>query len=315
MSPPIATSRISPSSIGRGRISAGKCRPLLNHPAVRSEPHPVSRNLISRRAGVLAAVVAAGVVGMACPAMADVTISPPSAPQGSGQNVHLDVKNTAATAITKVKLVLPRDTPVAEVFPLSVDNWAPQIENMTLDEPLTSIHGGTPVTETAASITWIAVGAPLPPGRSADLAVALGPLPTTGQMTFTVIPTYADGKVGPAMPPATLTLTPAEPGGQAPGHTGHDGTGAPGTSSDDAAFAAVVAQAEQGPGFWSIAGWVVAALAVSGAVVALLRGRRRSGGDAGDAGDAPDEDGDGAEKETVTAGARVTNWSYRDGPG
>jgi hypothetical protein len=273
----------------------------------------VSRNLISRRAGVPAAVVAAGVVGMACPAMADVTVSPPSAPQGSGQNVHLDVKNTATTAITKVKLVMPRDTPVAEVFPLSVEDWAPQIENMTLDRPLTSIHGGTPVTETAASITWIAVGAPLPPGQSADLAVALGPLPATGQMTFTVIPTYADGKVGPAMPPATLKLTPAEPGQPAPGHTGHGGTGS-GTSSDDAAFAAVVAEAERGPGFWSIAGWVVAALAVAGAAVVLLRGRRRSGGAAADAGDEPPGDRNDPEKEPVASGARVTTWSYRDGP-
>jgi len=274
---------------------------------------------------VLAAAVVAGVVGTAGPALAgpvraDVTISPPSAPQGSGANVHLDVNNSGPRAITKVKLVMPADTPVAEVFPLSVDDWAPQIVNRKLATPLTSIHGGTPVTETAASITWIAVNGPLQPGKSADLAVALGPLPTADRMIFTVIPTYADGTVGPAMPPAALTLTPAPAGQQPGGHTGHGdetGSGTSGSgddgSGDDAAFAAVVAQAEEGPGFWSIAGWVVAAVAVAGAVVVMLRGRRRVE-DAGDDEAATDGEADEDGEEPVAAGAKITAWSYRDGP-
>ena len=111
----------------------------------------MSRNLIPRRAGVLAAAITAGVLGMAAPAMADVSIDPPSAPQGSGANVHFKVTNTGPSPITRVKLVLPADTPVAEVFPLSVDNWAPQITPLKLSTPLTSIHAGTPVTETAAA--------------------------------------------------------------------------------------------------------------------------------------------------------------------
>jgi hypothetical protein len=284
----------------------------LNHPAPGSELHVVSRNLISRRAGVLAASVVAGVLGTAGPALADVTISPPSAPQGSGQNLHFAVKNTSTSPITKVKLVIPAETPVAEVFPLSVDDWAPQIEMTKLDTPLTSIHGGDPVTQTAASITWLAVNGPLAPGRSADLAVALGPLPATSSMAFTVLPTYSSGQVGPAMPPVTLRLTPAQPGA-APGHGGHGGT--TGTTADDAAFAAVVAQADDGPGFWSIAGWVVAGLALAGAAWLLLRGRRETGDEepADESADGP-PDGDAPADEPVAAGARITNWSYRDGP-
>jgi hypothetical protein len=306
MSPPIGTSRIGSSSRGRPEIGGRNLAGPLNHPAPGSELPVVSRNLISRRAGVLAALAAAGVLGTAGPALADVTISPPSAPQGSGQNLHLAVKNTSTSPITKVKLVIPAETPVAEVFPLSVDDWAPQIEMTKLDTPLTSIHGGDPVTQTAASITWIAVNGPLAPGRSADLAVALGPLPTTSSMTFTVVPTYSSGKVGPAMPPATLRLTPAQPGQAAPGHGGHAGT-----TADDATFAAVVAQADGGPGFWSIAGWVVAGLALAGAALLLLRGRRVAGDE-----EPADDPADGAEpaKEPVSAGARITNGSYRDGP-
>jgi hypothetical protein len=267
----------------------------------------VSRNLISRRAGVLAAAVAAGVVGMAGPAFADVTVSPSSAPQGSGQNLHLTVTNTGSAAITKVKLVMPTDTPVAEVFPLSVDDWAPQIEHRTLDTPLTSAHGGAPVTQTAASITWLAVTGPLAPGKSADLAVALGPLPMASQMTMTVIPTYADGKVGPAMPPVTLKLTPAQP---AAGH-GHGGTGTSTSGdSEEAAFAAIAEQAQQGPGFWSIAGWVVAGLALAGAAVMVWRGRHRREDDDEEPGPADDEE----EKDPVPTGTKITAWSYRDRP-
>lgn len=277
----------------------------------------MSRNLISRRAGVLVAASFAGVLTMAGPALADVTVNPPSAPQGSGVNLHFAVKNTGQSAITRVKLVMPADTPVAEVFPLSVDDWAPQITEMKLATPLTSIHGGTPVTSTAAAITWIAVqGKAIPPGGTADLAVALGPMPSTSSMVFQVQPTYADGKPGPVVPPVQLALTPAVPGQEPVGHAGHEDAGGAAagpvdsSSSDDAAFAAFVAQAEQGPSFWAIAGWIVAGLALAGAAYAVLRNRHRRADDE----DEPDErrPDDEDSKEPVAAGAKVTNWSYRD---
>ncbi|WP_158277687.1 DUF1775 domain-containing protein [Pseudosporangium ferrugineum] len=290
-----------------------------------------------RRAGVLAATTAAGVLGLAAPAAADATVSPAAVPQGSGQNVAFTVTNTGQSPITRVRLVLPADQPVAEVYPLSVPDWAPQIEHRKLDKPLDSIHGGgTQVTETAASITWIAMpGKTLPPGRSADLTVALGPLPTTGShMSFTVQPTYADPAKGAPMPPVVLNLTPAAPGQAAAGHGGHGGTAAgdtTGSDADAATFAAMADAADDGPGFWTIAGWVVAALAAAGGAVAVLRSRRRTetspaapagesaaptgetaapaGGTAAPAGEAA------AERELVPAGKpRVTAWRYKDGP-
>ncbi|RZU48426.1 uncharacterized protein DUF1775 [Krasilnikovia cinnamomea] len=296
------------------------------------------------------AAATAGVLCAAGPAAADVTVSPASVPQGSGQNLTFHVTNPGSKQISTVRLVLPPDTPVAEVYPLSVDDWAPRIDPRHLDTPLESIHGGTPVTETASAISWIAVGGKsLAPGKSADLAVALGPLPTLSSMRFTVQATYADGTPAPAMA-ADLTLTPAAPGQAPAGHTGHGGTAANPTQADDAAFAKVVSQADQGPGFWTIAGWVVAVLAGAGAVWALRRSRRRDGGagrdgaargtrdaDAtagtpeGAAADSAAKDGktkDGTTKdgaangadsanEPVGAGAsraRITGWSYRDGP-
>jgi hypothetical protein len=233
---------------------------------------------------VVAGPVVAGPV-VAGPVVADVSVSPASAAQGSGANLTFRVTNTSRSAITRVKLVLPPDSPVAEVYPLSVDDWAPQITQQKLTQPLTTIHGGVPVTVTAKDITWIAMpGKDIAPGRYADLSIALGPLPALSQMRFTVEPTYAGGAAGPAMSPVVLALTPAT-AGTAPGHTGHGGAAAGGGSdSEDAAFAAIVAQAEQGPSWWSILGWIVAALAGIGAVVAVVavvRARRRP---------APDDD-------------------------
>jgi hypothetical protein len=293
----------------------------LNLSGAGHELPDVSRFLITRRAGVLTAAAAAAVLGTAAPALADATVSPSSAPQGSGANLTFRVTNTEQSPITRVKLLLPVDSPIAEVYPLSVDDWAPQITNRKLQTPLATIHGGTPATETAADITWIAMpGKSLAPGKSADLSVAVGPLPTLSQMQFTIQATYANGSAGAAMPPVSLALTPATAEDQAAAHAGHAGaaTTAPGSGSsaaDDSAFAAVVA-ANQGPSLWSIAGWVIAGLAGVGAIVMAFR--RRKGEETEAPGD-PAESADPAEsdepKETVGAGAaKVTSWSYRDRP-
>ena len=271
---------------------------------------------LARRAGVPTAAALIGAL-VATPALADVTVSPTSVPQGSGQNLTFHVTNTGARPIHTITLRMPADTPVAEVYPLSVDDWAPRIEMRKLATPLATIHGDTTATETADAITWLAMpGKDLPTGKGTDLTVAVGPLPTLSAMRFTVVTTYADGKPGPAMPPATLTLTPAA-AGQAPAH-GHGGaTTATATRPDEAAlFEATVAEADRGPSVWSIGGWVVAALALAGGAVAMLRGRHRAEPDD----DEPDEDeteGTAAaepaaaadEKEPVAAGS--SKWSYR----
>jgi len=291
----------------------------------------VSRFLITRRAGVLTAAAAAAVLGTAAPALADVTVNPASAVQGSGENLTFRVTNTEKVPVTRIKLVLPADSPIAEVYPLSVDDWAPQITTRDLQTALPTIHGDTSTTETAAAITWFAVpGKSLAPGKSTDLSVAVGPLPTLSQMQFTIQTTHADGSAGAAMPPATLALTPGTAEQQAAAHAGHAATGTTADgSADDSAFAAVVAQADQGPSMWSIAGWIFAALAAAAAIFAWVKGRRKQG-PAADAEDAekptdktePTAKAEAASaddaKEPVGAGAagkiRVSSWRYQDGP-
>jgi hypothetical protein len=263
-----------------------------------------------RRAGVLAAAVAAGVLGAASPAAADVTVSPPSAPQGSGTDVTFKVTNTAKSAITKIKLVLPADLPVAEAYPLSVDDWAPLITNRSLDAPMEGIHGEA-ITESASDITWTAMpGKALAPGRSTDLTVAMGPMPMSAGMSFVVQPTYADPAKGAPMPPVGITLSPALPGQEAPAHGGHSGAGTA-TDPDAATFQALIDSADNGPGFWTIAGWIVAALAAAAGAIAVVRARRRPSAAA------VEPEAEPQEKELVGAAAKapkVSSWRYQDGP-
>jgi hypothetical protein len=262
----------------------------------------------ARRAGLPVAAAVLGVLA-AGPALADVTVSPASAPQGSGQNVTLHVTNDGDKPVHAVTLRFPADLPLAEAYPLSVDDWAPKIEMRKLATPLKTLHGETSTTETAASITWLAVpGKDLAPGRSADLSVAVGPLPTLSSMKFDVSTTYTDGKPGKAMPPASIALTPDTTGG-AQGH-GHGGAAAEATTGgEDQYFAQVAADAQRGPSIWSIGGWVVAGLALLGGAFVMFRGRHRAEEDDEPDTDSPDEPVV-EEKEPVTAGTSG-KWAFK----
>ena len=280
----------------------------------------------ARRAGVLIVAAGAGALAMAAPAMADVSINPPSAAQTTGANLVFHVTNTGTSPMIKVQIALPADSAVAELYPLSVPDFAPEITQKQLATPLNTIHGGAPATASASAITWIAMpGKSIKPGASADLPVTLGPLPTTTSMDFLVTATYADGKPGPAIPPAVLALTPATAEQLAEAHAGHDtGDGTPTADPDAALFAQTVAQADNGPSWWSILGWVAAAALAAIAIVLIMRNRRRGAAD-GDDQDGDDQDGpDGDESavpadagaEPVAAGAklRASSWRYQDSP-
>ena len=287
-----------------------------------------------RHAGVpVAAAVLGALAGgpalAAGPVLADVTVSPASAAQGSGQNLTFHVTNTGSRPVGTIRLRLPDDTPVAEVYPLSMDDWAPLIDMRTLRAPLVTLHGETPVTETATAITWLAMpGRALAPGRSADLSIALGPLPSVSSMRFAFATTYTDGRPGPALPPVSLTLTP--PASDVPAPGGHGGHGSGAAAEEEAAFERAATETARGPSAWSVTGWAVAVLATAVASVLGLRGRRRAAPNADPPGAgrrraAPDPDPPGAgrrraapgpdqpgDSAAAPAGPSVAgHWSYR----
>ncbi|MFJ6166455.1 DUF1775 domain-containing protein [Micromonospora orduensis] len=160
---------------------------------------------------------------------ADVTTTPTEARQGDAVRLEFSVpQERAGTTTTQIEVRLPADAPVAEVYPMSVDGWAPRISSRTLDTPVTGIHSSGVSTVTTA-VTWVRVGEASP--GPAQLALSMGPLPQAEKLTFEVVQTYADGTVvrwadaaGPHRAPV-LTLLPAAAGGAGP--VGHGGHGAP----------------------------------------------------------------------------------------
>ncbi|MGC4820354.1 DUF1775 domain-containing protein [Micromonospora sp. DT63] len=172
---------------------------------------------------------------------ADVTTTPTEARQGDAVRLEFSVpEERAGTKTTRIEVRLPADAPVAEVYPMSVDGWAPKISSRTLDKPVTGIHSSGVNTVTTA-VTWVRVGA----GTSgpAQLALSMGPLPQAERLTFEVVQTYADGTVvrwadaSGAHRAPVLNLLPAAAG--AAGPAGHGGHGAPaaGAATDPGAGA------------------------------------------------------------------------------
>ncbi|WP_435206439.1 DUF1775 domain-containing protein [Micromonospora sp. bgisy143] len=184
-----------------------------------------------RRIAAVTALTAAGLLlwPAAAAQAADVTTTPTEARQGDAVRLEFSVpEERAGTKTTQVEIRLPADAPVAEVYPMSVDGWAPRIDSKTLDKPVAGIHSSGVSTVTTA-VTWVRVGAG--PAGPAKLALSMGPLPQAERLTFEVVQTYADGTVvrwadatGAHRAPA-LTLLPPDPA--AAGPAAHGGHGAP----------------------------------------------------------------------------------------
>ncbi|WP_165947318.1 YcnI family protein [Micromonospora sp. 15K316] len=186
-----------------------------------------------RRAATTAALVTGAVLSWPTAAYAaDVTTTPTQARQGDAVRLEFVVPEERPGSHTeKIEIQLPAETPIAEVYPMSVTGWAPRLASRTLDEPVSGMHS-TGVSTVTTSVTWIRVeGATPGPAR---LSLSMGPLPRTDRLTFPVVQTYADGTVvrwtGPsgAHPAPRLTLLPAAPGvaGGAAGHAAHGGASA-----------------------------------------------------------------------------------------
>lgn len=183
--------------------------------------------LVTLGAGALGALAFAG------PAAADVTVSPSAAPRGGPAELAFRVSEDRPGAYTtQIELDAPEATPIAEIYPMSADDWAPRVATRQLSQPVELIHGTT-TTEVVSSITWLRVtGPPADPTKPAELRVSLGPMPTTETVSFTVVQTYSDGTVVRwGDPPAGGGTQPAHPAPvvallddpAAAGHDGHDG--------------------------------------------------------------------------------------------
>lgn len=146
-----------------------------------------------RRTITLATLAAAGVLLLAGPASAHVTVNPGTAVQGSYTAIDVRVPNEQDKAdTTKVELFLPTDHPIASVATEAIPGWTVTVTKTKLAKPLTTDDGQ--VTEAVSEIVW--TGGAIKPGQYQDFAVSLGPLPTdTTSLTFKALQTYSDGTV------------------------------------------------------------------------------------------------------------------------
>ncbi|MEU7610041.1 DUF1775 domain-containing protein [Micromonospora sp. NPDC049204] len=239
-----------------------------------------------RRIAAVTAVTAAGLLLWPGAARAvDVTTTPSEARQGDAVRLEFTVpEERAGTKTNQIEVRLPADAPIAEVYPMSVNGWAPRISSRTLDKPVAGIHSSGVSTVTTA-VTWVRVGESEP--GPARLALSMGPMPQAERLTFEVVQTYADGTVvrwadaaGPHRAPA-LTLLPAAPGAAGPAaHGGHGGPAAGGpAAADNGADAAPPARsggADEGSADGMLAAGLLAGLGGGAAIGWLVsRWRRR----------------------------------------
>ncbi|MGW3784486.1 DUF1775 domain-containing protein [Micromonospora chokoriensis] len=241
-----------------------------------------------RRIAAVTALTAAGLLFWPSAASAaDVTTTPTEARQGDAVRLEFTVpEDRAGTKTNQIEVRLPADAPIAEVYPMSVDGWAPRLSSRTLDKPLAGIHSSGVSTVTTA-VTWVRVGES--GSGPARLALSMGPMPQAERLTFEVVQTYADGTVvrwadatGAHRAPV-LTLLPAAPGAAGPAaHGGGHGAPAPGAPAgpgngvDDPAARAGGAGEESGSADGMLAAGLLAGLGGGAAIGWLVsRWRRR----------------------------------------
>ncbi len=169
------------------------------------------------------AVGIAGSIALAAPAAADVSVTPAVAQRGGPAALVFSVPGERPAAhTTKIELLAPEKTPIAEIYPMSVTGWAPLLTSRKLDKPIEVIHG-TRTTEVVTKVTWKRVGKAVPKaGEPVLLKVSLGPMPEAEQVAFTIVQTYSDGTVvrwadapGAAHPAPVVRLLAVEEAGTA----------------------------------------------------------------------------------------------------
>ncbi|MGH7357841.1 MAG: YcnI family protein, partial [Candidatus Rokuibacteriota bacterium] len=167
----------------------------------------------------MGAVVAAGIVLGAGPALAHVSIDPGSAAQGGFATFAFQVPNEEdAASTTQLEVEFPADHPIPFVSVEPVTGWTIDIEKSPLPEPVEG-EGGE-ITEAVSTITWS--GGTIGPGEFQQFLVSAGPLPDdTDHLEFKALQTYDNGDVvrwiqetpeggeEPDFPAPVLELTPS----------------------------------------------------------------------------------------------------------
>ncbi|MFF4603956.1 YcnI family protein [Streptomyces sp. NPDC001339] len=247
---------------------------------------PVSKR--SARAAVsrlplVAGIAAGGVLLLAGPAFAHVSVQPGEAAKGGFAVVNFKVPNERDNASTvKLEVSLPADHPLASVMPQPVPGWKIEVTKSKLDKPIEK-HGKK-INEAPSKITWTAEdeGKGVQPGQFQQFPVSVGKLPEdTDQLVFKALQTYdnkevvrwiepvKEGAPEPENPAPVLKLIAAKDDGH-----GTSGAGTSGDKSGTENAAATAASASDTTA--RVLGVVGIVVGVLGVGFGVFAGRRRN---------------------------------------
>jgi periplasmic copper chaperone A len=202
-----------------------------SHGPSHGSSHGGGRPRLTRRARAAGRVflvlggTGAGLLALAGPAFAHVTITPGSAPQGSTAELTFKVPNEESKAATvELQVQVPTAHPIAQFLVKPVPGWTVTVQTVTLPKPVVTDDGS--FTTAVSEVTW--KGGTIQPGQYQDFSVSADPLPSgVGQLVFKAVQTYSNGDVvrwidlpqagqpDPEHPAPVLTLTPAGGGADA----------------------------------------------------------------------------------------------------
>ena len=160
------------------------------------QPRTTLRKAARVALGTLASVAVAGLVLLAAPSWAHVTVNPDTATQGGYTALSFRVPTESYSAsTTKVQVFLPQDHPLASVSIKPHPGWHAKVVTKKLATPLATDDGQ--VTEGVFSITWTPDSKQdaIAPGEYDEFDISVGPLPEVSSLTFKTLQTYSDGSV------------------------------------------------------------------------------------------------------------------------
>jgi periplasmic copper chaperone A len=254
----------------------------MSTPRLRSRLTRARRLTRTRRltlAGTAATLAAALALIPLTTAEAHVSVHPDVTTAGAeSAEITFRVPTESAKASTvAVQLNLPTASPLPEVLARPIAGWTVKVVNGKLPKPV--VVEGTTLTEAPATVTWTATSnaSGIKPGQYQDFSISAGPLPKSGDVTFTAKQTYSDGTV-------VLWNQPQPPGAGEPEHPAPSFSITPAVAADGSSAAPASAPAPSSqPGSTGTstsssdpaARWMAAGALALGVVALLVAGLGR----------------------------------------
>ena len=215
------------------------------------------------RTAVVGGIAAAGLVLLAIPALAHITVTPGSAQAGAAAVLTFHVPNEESNADTvKVDVQIPVDHPIAQLLVKPVPGWTASVRTVKLAKPLVTDDGQ--FTQAVSEVIWS--GGQIAPGQFQDFSVSADPLPQgVSQLTFKAIQTYSNADV-------VRWIDVQQPGQPAPDHPAPVLTLTSGAAAAPAAAAAATAPSVTGTSAAVASGsdGTARGIAAGGVVIGLL---------------------------------------------